>query len=401
MSIFKYAVVSSIAIMATTPFAYSQPPDPPAPVAKPAPVLPGEKIYHLRAMDASPDGKWLAATGGVFVRRGQSNVYRPAGTQVKVWEVVSGRTKWEASREGNANNLVIFSPDSSRLLFTSTQNRQGASKEPLPHLVQVVEMAESGKVVTLELVADEHVREPFFSPDSRHVLALPMRTEKSPKREGEYSYDKWDATTGKRMGPLPNISPQEKALGFRDGGQTLVTSQQMYVERKFAGIEIKTRSWPELKLLHSTMLESSKTGLTLLSPDGKRVAIQNILQGGADFDINIWNTQTGKLETPFALDVPELSTDMLGFSSDSQALIGSRVKFQNAAPAGHTFLFWDVQTGVFQPWSNEEFKPDKFRASREILTFFSSDGKSYFTKGMNDSVEHRSLADGKLIRVFE
>src|SRR5690606_5821930 len=64
----------------------------------------------------SPDGKLVAVIEYSMTMTGHEMQHDPAGSQVSLWEVATGRLRWRKQSPANYHPNGSFSPDGSRFL---------------------------------------------------------------------------------------------------------------------------------------------------------------------------------------------------------------------------------------------------------------------------------------------
>jgi WD40 repeat protein len=366
--------------------------------------MPAQKI-SAQSMQVSPDGKWLAMSSLILHRQGQSTRYLPEETQVQFWEVATGQRKWSARYPGNANTNLIFSPDSSRLLFTRIE----ASNEidTMHFSARLYDVAKSKEICTLETEAGEWITNLHFAPDSKHLLGSSIVVNAGKKNRAT-GYKRWDAISGRHIEPVKGFRSQEGIIAFSSDGKQLITGQLYNESDKGFDYIISSHAWPEMQMQKSVTMSNSIADKLAFSPDGSRVAMvsytaQNLRQINRvkEFEICLWNMESGKLETLFFPEAVTFNVSKLEFSSDGKTLIGSGVALRDDAPSGMEIWFWNAETGELERTLNRDKKFGRSISSMSLRTQIAADGKSFFMSADAGEVALRSLTDGALIRSFK
>ncbi|HET8549400.1 MAG TPA: c-type cytochrome domain-containing protein [Bryobacteraceae bacterium] len=247
-------------------------------------IQPGNRILSghadaVRSLAFSPDGKLLAAAGGLPARRGE----------VKLWDVSSGAELRTLGGHADAIYAVAFSPDGKQIATA------GYDK-----LIKLWDAGSGAEVRTLKDHIDA-INALAFTPDGRRLIS----------GAADRTIKIWDSSTGRRLYTLSDAS---------DGINTVaVDPTGTYVAA--AGVDKSIRIWrlgdQEGELLHSLMAHEDAILRLAWSPDGRYLA-----SAAADRTIKVFR----------ASDLSELKTFSpqpdwvygLAFTSDGKSIIAGR-----------------------------------------------------------------------------
>jgi len=222
---------------------------------------------NIKAMDFSPDGKYLATA---------------SGDTAKIWAVNGGRLLVCLSHNSTVTNLA-FSPNG-KYLATASYDRTA----------RIWETA-SGK----ELVRIDHeapVICAVFSPDGNTLATTSYGSEDIFSKEKNSMVKErygggirlWNATTGKRVSELDKNSEVED-IAFTHDGKYLVTRD----------LNKTLRLW-ELTGDHRTALISKEADIFILSSDGNYMAVAENEDFGRD--LKIYDIHNGKEMSNYSME---------------------------------------------------------------------------------------------------
>jgi WD40 repeat protein len=247
-------------------------------------MQPGNRIFSghadaVRALAFSPDGKLLAAAGGLPARNGE----------VKLWDISTGSEVRTVTGHTDAIYAVAFSPDG-KLIATAGYDK----------LIKLWDVATGAEVRTLKDHIDA-INALVFTPDGRRLVS----------GASDRTVKVWDTATGQRLYTFSDAS---------DGINTVaVDPTGKYVAA--AGLDKSIRIWrlgeKEGELVHSLMAHEDAILRLAWSPDG-----QYIVSAAADRTIKVFRaSDLGELKT-FS---PQ--TDWvygLAFTPDGKSIIAGR-----------------------------------------------------------------------------
>ncbi len=361
----------------------------------------------VRSLQASPDGKWLAATFSESKREAQTNRYVPARASMQVWDARTGEPKWGQEHAGTANLTLLFSPDSNRLLFTKLDF--GVVGNPQKEVVYVAQLhdAATGKVLSvLERESQERLGGLLFTPDGKQILGASSGNEHRDTTGSGFGFNLWDVETGKRGERRWGLLSLEKIAAFSANGQRILThTLELNVkEQKVSETRLAVRSWPGLELLETVSLGPIRAENVAVSPDGNRVALvkfqTNGYQATREFETLIWNIKDDKLQPVELPAAANYSVSTLEFLPDGATVMGSGRGFNPKGFPQTELWFWNAQSGELERIVTEEEMGFRgFGFSQHTL--LAPKEKKFYRVNRDATVELRSLEDGSLIRSFE
>lgn len=364
-------------------------------------------LKNVRSLQVSPDGKWLAATYSVSKREEQTNRVVPAQTSMQVWDARTGEPKWSQVHEGTANLTLLFSPDSSRLLFTKLDF--GVLENPQRKVVFVAQLhdAATGTVQSaLEREGSERLHRLLFTPDGTQILGTSSGNEHRDTTGSGFGFNLWDVATGKRLERRWGLLSLERIATFSlDGKRILTHTEELNVkEQKVSATRLAVRSWPGLELLGTVSLGPVRAGNLTFAPDGSRVALLKYqtkgYQATNEFETLIWSIKGDKLQPVELPAAANYNVSSLEFLPDGSSVMGSGRGFSPKGFPQTELWFWNVQSGELeQILTDEEMGFRGFGFSQHTL--LAPHEKKFYRVNREAIVELRSLEDGALIRNFE
>jgi hypothetical protein len=233
----------------------------------------------VRALAFSPDGKMLAAAGGLPARKGE----------VKLWDVQTGSETGTLTGHADSIYAVAFSPDG-KLLATAGYDK----------LIKLWDLATGTEVRTLKDHIDA-INALVFTPDGRRLISgAADRTVKI-----------WDTATGQRLYTLSDASDAINTVALDPTGRYVAA----------AGVDKSIRIWrlgdKEGELLRSLMAHEDSILRLAWSADGQYLA-----SAAADRTVKVFR----------ASDLSEIKTFSpqtdwvygLAFTPDGKSIIAGR-----------------------------------------------------------------------------
>jgi WD40 repeat protein len=401
MKKFKLGALALTALLALMPSLQAQPDLPPG-IGRRLPA----SMKNVRSLQISPDGKWLAATFTVTRRQEQTNTYLPARASMQVWDARTGQPKWDLPLEGNFNLTILFSPDSSRLLFTKLEYGGGENAWNDRKYVAELRDAATGKVLAaLELEGQEWYGQLFFAPDGKQIVGNSSRPNLREAAGPGRGVVLWDIATGKKADWRAGLLPLESITAFSSDGQRVLTQATEFntKEEKIDETRLAVRSWPGLELLGTVSLAAVRAGNLTISRDGSRVAMVKFqtkgYQSTNEFETLVWHVKDDKLvpvELPAAANY---SVSTLEFLPDGTTVMGSGRGFHHKGFPQTELWFWNAQSGELERvLTEEEMGFRGFGFSQHTL--LAPQERMFFRATREATVELRSLEDGALIRTY-
>jgi WD40 repeat protein len=264
----------------------------------------GQQIYGSAL---SPDGQTLA-------------VAEESGA-VRLWDVATGRERFQFKKHTGRCDALSFSPDSKCVASGGSEAYlwdAATGKVLHPLAVRTTSPAGANAVAEAELAEARRaasygmVRSLSFSPDGKQLIA---------------SHDAatilWDPATGKEMRHWPQAyGPAAFHVRFLPDSHTLITTDQA----AFQFFDVNTGQPCRRYDGHD-----SEINTIAYSPDGKQIATAALSGSGS---IRVWDTNSRRVVWQSGARTP--GTHLLAFSPQGRLL---------AAASGPNIIVWDLKTG--------------------------------------------------------
>lgn len=233
----------------------------------------------IRALAFSPDGKLLAAAGGLPARSGE----------VKVWDVGSRKELHTIKGHSDCIYAVAFSPDG-KTVATSSYDK----------LIKLWSVDTGQEIRTLK----DHIDAIYalaFTPDGKRILS----------GAADRTIKVWDVSTGERLFTLSEPQDGLNTIALDPAGRQVAAG----------GLDKTIRVWSlgpkEGTLVNSLIAHEDAILRIAWSPDGKLLA-----SSGADRTIKIFNA-ADLTEVKTLADQPDWVLD-LAFAPDGKTLAAGR-----------------------------------------------------------------------------
>jgi WD40 repeat protein/serine/threonine protein kinase len=218
--------------------------------------------FLVKGVAFSPDGRRLAAAGSAPAGGGW-----PAGGEVKIWDVATGKELRRFDKLSHRANSVAFSPDGKYLAAGTGELAHVAPARPAE--VRVWDAATGAPILTLT----EHkgpVTSVAFSPDSRRLASAGT----------DRTVLVWDVVTRKKLLTLSKHSGWVRGVAFSHDGKCLATAGEDQVVRVW-NADTGEETLPLRGHTHPVLAVS-------FSPDGRRLASASGDSVDAG-DVRIWD----------------------------------------------------------------------------------------------------------------
>jgi WD40 repeat protein/tRNA A-37 threonylcarbamoyl transferase component Bud32/peroxiredoxin len=255
----------------------------------------------VRGARFSPD------SSTVVTCRFSNDAYTSHGSNVKLWDAVTGRPVGPLFPRSDSTQDVAFSPNGQGLYVALPRGEliqwsDTITGEPIgcisrPASTERMALSPDGKVLltgspgssTSAHLWDAATGDPIGSPLAHNGLVYGLAFSPDGKKALTGSHDKttrlWDAATGKPLGPPIRHRNEIWAVAFSPDGRTILTG----------GADRTAYLWDAQtwELLLSSMQHSGGIRGVAFSPDG-----QLLLTCGTDYAARIWHAATGKAIGP-------------------------------------------------------------------------------------------------------
>jgi WD40 repeat protein/serine/threonine protein kinase len=271
-------------------------------------IVSGRRLYTLHAIGRrgfrrvlfSPNGRWLASTGG----------WGLGEESVKIWDASTGELR--RTLQGHLDDVpgVAFSSDGNRLATGSCDRT-----------VKVWDLATGREILSLPY--PDLVRSVAFSPDGSHLAAAG-----GAYRTGQAAVIKvWDASTGEEVVSLHGHTKAVLCLAFSPDGRRLASG----------GEDLTVKLWDVTAGKETITLRGHLDAIfdVAFSPDGHRLA-----STGWDGVVRVWDA------TPLEGDTGEELLTLRGHTREVYCVAFSPNGDRLASGSeDKTLQIWDANTG--------------------------------------------------------
>ncbi len=284
-----------------------------------------------------------------FDRDGTTIVAADRDGTISVWDVATGALRQPVVKQEKPFEAVAWSPDGKRFV-TGEGRAAGVVRQWDPSTGREAgPMLQSGPVKALA-----------WSPDGQTILTG------SWSDYGQFSAvhlgaQRWDAATGKPIGPLMKHEGDVWAVSYSPDGKTILTGSGDRTARLWDAASSDPLREP---LVHPFEVWSA-----VFSPDGKLVST-----GGRDGQGRVWDVASGRVVGKTMAHPGEIRS--LAFSPDGKSILtGCRDGFSR---------LWDMQT-------RQPIGPPLRQFGIVEKVNFASVGRKFLTAGRDRSVRQWSL----------
>lgn len=240
------------------------------------------QIGFINSIAFSPDGKLIAAGGGIY----------PAVRGVHIWDVATHQLLFTLDDFDEAVNSLAFSPDGAILATADGHPWSGGGSAKLWDVKTgelLAELTVQGKIDQLYIQAFFDIA---FNPDGSIVAAI--------NADGDVQL--WDVVSRKEVGMMTGVSGEGSGIAFSPDGKLLAAS---------GAASGYTNTIPELRLwvvasgelLFKLDGHNAAAGKVKFSPDGKILASTSFYD--SDGTVMLWDVDIG--EVLATIDVPGAS----------------------------------------------------------------------------------------------
>jgi WD40 repeat protein/tRNA A-37 threonylcarbamoyl transferase component Bud32 len=314
-----------------------------------------EGMFQYAAL--SPDGKRLAAVS--YARDPKAG---KESSQVKVWDLTTGREVAVLKIDGKASPSVLaFSPDGRRLATAELEGFLGGR-------VKVWDAETGGQLLNFQ-VERESVGRLVFSPDGGRLATT------GPGVTASYApkdVTVWDAATGQELRVLKGHSGAVQAVAFSPDGKRLASG----------GWDRTVRVW-DTTTEPGILTIPGAAAQFAFSPDGRHFAVSVAIEGA--HGAQVWDLQTGTVQL---LPCPaDRGVTGVAYSGDGRLLA--------------TATFGVVATGTQQPRRIGELTVWDAVTGREVRTFGGPAGAAHHIALSPDGKLLASAGEGHTVTVWD
>jgi WD40 repeat protein len=306
------------------------------------------QTFRVGRTALSPDGKILASVGGD--RR---------GGELKLWDVATGKETAALDAYTAMQSDLIFSPDSTKLLFSSglvmqvwdVISRKEIIKSPKGEWTNAVGFSRDGnrlasvsgtKVRVWDLTNGKDVASWIDMTLVSQVMAF-SRDLATLAVANHQEIDLWNVTTGKQRATFSEHRGEIEFLRYSADGRTLIGTSTHYYGRNFKwNGDVKLWDVATGKTRADFKGPFGRVLVAELSPNGKTLALLDSPELAADPDLKIVDVRTGRQHV--ISSVPAHAFTSLAFTMDGRL-------FLMGTPDDKIVKLWEVSL------SNAEDRP--------------------------------------------